>query len=67
MKDMLELSAHLPQAAFATGATVAKGGGAPGGLWVLVPGALEVRKGGVLVNTITRPNASTSSPPTVPT
>lgn len=57
MTDMLTLSAHLPEAGFAAGEIVVQEGGATGGLWVLVSGALEVRKGGVPVNTITRPGA----------
>ncbi|MEQ1800722.1 MAG: cyclic nucleotide-binding domain-containing protein [Gammaproteobacteria bacterium] len=54
---MLTLSAHLPEVAFAPGDVVVREGGVAGGLWVLVSGALEVRKGGVPVNTITRPGA----------
>jgi len=54
---MLTLSAHLPEVAFAPGDTVVHEGRAAGGLWVLVSGALQVRKGEVLVNTITRQGA----------
>ncbi len=57
MNPMLALSAHLPEIAFAPGDTVVQEGGAAGGIWVLVSGALQVRKGGVLVNTITGPGA----------
>ncbi len=57
MQNMLALSAHLPELEFAPGDTVVHEGGAAGGLWVLVSGALQVRKGGVLVNTITQPGA----------
>jgi CRP/FNR family cyclic AMP-dependent transcriptional regulator len=57
MTDMLALSAHLPEIELAPGATVVQEGGAAGGLWVLVAGALQVRKSGVAVNTITRPGA----------
>jgi CRP-like cAMP-binding protein len=57
MKDMLELSAHLPEVAFAPGDTVVREGSTDGAIWVLVSGALQVRKGAVLVNTITRPGA----------
>jgi len=56
MKDMLSLSAGLPERAFDAGETVVHEG-ASGGMWVLVSGALQVRKGTVLVNTITRPGA----------
>jgi len=57
MKDMLALSAGLPEIEFATGATVVHEGGASGGIWVLVSGALQVSKNAVLVNSITRPGA----------
>ena len=57
MKDMLSLSAHLPEVEFGPGATVVQEGGTDGGIWVLVSGALQVRKGGVVVNTITRQGA----------
>jgi CRP-like cAMP-binding protein len=57
MKDMLALSAHLPVVEFARGDIVAREGGSAGGIWILVAGALQVRKGGVPVNTVTRPGA----------
>lgn len=57
MTDMLSLSAHLPEAEFAAGDVIVREGDPAGGLWVLVSGALQVRKGGVLVNTVTRPGA----------
>jgi CRP/FNR family cyclic AMP-dependent transcriptional regulator len=57
MKDMLILSAHLPEIAFAPGDLIVREGGSAGPIWVLVSGALQVRKGNVLVNTITRPGA----------
>lgn len=57
MTDMLTLSAHLPEVRFAAGAPVVQEGGRSGGIWVLMSGALQVRKGDVLVNTITRPGA----------
>ena len=46
MSDMLVLSAHLPEVAFAPGDVVVREGGSAGGLWVLVSGALQVTKGG---------------------
>jgi CRP/FNR family cyclic AMP-dependent transcriptional regulator len=57
MPDMLSLSAHLPELEFAPGDVVVAEGGAGGDLWVLVSGALQVRKGGVQVNVITQPGA----------
>jgi CRP-like cAMP-binding protein len=57
MMDMLSLSAHLPEIKFATGETVVAEGGSTAALWVLVSGALQVRKGRVVVNTVTRPGA----------
>jgi len=55
--DMLALSASLPEVAFAAGEVVVREGGADGALWVLVSGALRVRKGAIAVNTVTRPGA----------
>jgi len=57
MSDMLSLSAHLPEVEFAAGETVVREGGSTGGIWVLVSGALQVRKGDSVVNTVTRPGA----------
>jgi len=57
MTDMLELSASLPEVAFAAGEVVVHEGGSAGPVWVLVSGSLQVRKGGTLVNTVTRPGA----------
>lgn len=57
MTDMLALSAHLPEVRFAAGETVVPEGGKGCSLWVLVSGALRVRKGPVQVNMITRPGA----------
>ena len=57
MSEMLALSAHLPQQIFEAGAVVVREGEAAGAIWVLVSGALLVRKGDVVVNTITRPGA----------
>ena len=57
MKTMLELTTHLPELAFGPGQTILVEGESGTGVWVLVSGALEVRKGGVVVNTITEPGA----------
>ena len=57
MKDMLTLSAHLPEIEFAPGDTIVEEGGAAGGIWILVSGSLQVRRGAVLVNTVTQPGA----------
>ena len=57
MKDMLTLSAHLPEIEFARGETIVKEGGAAGDIWILVRGVLQVSRAGVLVNTITQPGA----------
>jgi CRP/FNR family transcriptional regulator, cyclic AMP receptor protein len=54
---MLALSAHLPEVGLDPGESVVREGGAGGAIWVLVSGALQVRKGNVPVNTITRPGA----------
>jgi CRP-like cAMP-binding protein len=57
MSEMLALSAHLPQQLFEAGDVVVREGAAAGSIWVLVSGALLVRKAGMVVNTITRPGA----------
>src|SRR5215203_3403967 len=57
MSDMLALSAALPEVAFGAGDVVIREGGSAGALWILVSGALKVTKGGVVVNSITRPGA----------
>ena len=57
MYDMLALSATLPEIEFAAGAIIVQEGGAAGPIWILVSGALEVRKGAVAVNTITHPGS----------
>jgi len=55
--DMLVLSANLPEVEFAAGEAVVREGGAGGSIWVLLSGALRVRKGAIQVNTITNPGA----------
>lgn len=57
MVEMLALSSHLPEKHFAAGEVVVAEGGEGHDIWVLVSGALEVRKGGVAVNTIRNPGA----------
>jgi CRP/FNR family transcriptional regulator, cyclic AMP receptor protein len=57
MTSVLTAAAYLPEISFEPGDTVVREGGAAGGIWILVSGALQVRKGGVQVNTITRPGA----------
>jgi CRP/FNR family cyclic AMP-dependent transcriptional regulator len=54
---MLGLSAHLPEVEFAAGEAVVREGGPSGSIWVLVSGALRVRKGDIEVSTITNPGA----------
>jgi CRP/FNR family transcriptional regulator, cyclic AMP receptor protein len=54
---MLVLSAHLPEVELEPGQAVVHEGGVGGAIWVLVSGALQVRKGDVPVNTITQPGA----------
>lgn len=57
MSDMLARTAALPEIAFGPGEVVIREGGSAGALWILVSGALKVTKGGVVVNSITRPGA----------
>jgi CRP-like cAMP-binding protein len=54
---LLDLFDNLPEVTFAAGDSVVEEGRAAGSIWVLVSGALEVRKGGVVVNSVTRPGA----------
>ena len=54
---MLTLAAHLPEVRLAAGEALVEEGGTGHGLWVLVAGSLDVRKGDVVVNTITMPGA----------
>lgn len=55
--DILVLSAHLPEVELDPGQAVVHEGGAGGAIWVLISGALQVRKGDIPVNTITQPGA----------
>jgi CRP/FNR family cyclic AMP-dependent transcriptional regulator len=57
MADILALSAHLPEIELNAGDTLVTEGGAAAGLWVLVSGSLQVCKGNVPINTITRSGA----------
>ena len=57
MKDMLALSAHLPEVNYARGDVIIEEGGDSAGVWILVSGSLRVLKGGTLVNTVTQPGA----------
>jgi CRP/FNR family cyclic AMP-dependent transcriptional regulator len=55
--DPLALTAHLPEIELAPGEVVVREGGTSSSLWILVSGALRVRKGDVVVNTIDHPGA----------
>ncbi len=57
MDDMLTLSAHLPELEFAPGDVVLREGESAGAIWVLISGALQVNKGGMVVNVINQPGA----------
>ena len=57
MTSMLQRAAHLPSTAYAPGQIIVAEGGTAGGLWILESGELNVRKGAVLVNSITTPGA----------
>lgn len=57
MQGLLERFSHLPARQFAAGETVVREGEPSGGIWILVSGALQVRKGGELVNVVHRPGA----------
>jgi CRP-like cAMP-binding protein len=53
MDDLLARTADLPQIALAAGDTLVHEGDSGNSLWVLVSGALQVRKGDIAINTIT--------------
>ena len=57
MDDILERTTALPEIALRAGDTLVHEGDSGNSLWVLVSGALKVRKGGVAINTITLPGA----------
>ncbi|MDP2290504.1 MAG: cyclic nucleotide-binding domain-containing protein [Actinomycetota bacterium] len=57
MADMLAATAGHPDVMFDTGDVVMTEGGFDGAIWVLVSGALNVRKGDVTVNVVTQPGA----------
>ena len=54
---MLRLSMHLPLVEVRPGDAVVSQGGPSGGVWILISGALQVFKGDVAVNTITKAGA----------
>ncbi len=54
---MLGLAAHLPEIELDIGQPVVDEHDTGGAIWVLVSGALQVRKGDITVNTITQPGA----------
>lgn len=57
VKDVLRLCDHLPVHQFAPGEIVVREGDDAGGIWILVSGALQVRKGKSVINAINRPGA----------
>ncbi len=58
MADLLTLTDGLPEVELAPGEVLIHDGTATGSVWILVEGALEVRKDGALINTITDPGAA---------
>jgi CRP-like cAMP-binding protein len=54
---MVRLSMHLPLAEMDAGDVLVSQGGPSGGVWILLSGALQVFKGDVPVNTITKTGA----------
>jgi CRP/FNR family cyclic AMP-dependent transcriptional regulator len=54
---MVRLSMHLPLVEVGAGDQVVSQGGPSGGVWILLSGALQVFKGEVAVNTITKTGA----------
>lgn len=58
MDGLLALTAGLPELALEPGEVLVREGEAGGGLWILLDGLLQVRKGDVDVNTISRPGSA---------
>ena len=58
MSGMLKLCAHLPEVIFGPGEVVLREGQQSGGIWVLVSGTLQVRKGTAVVNIVSEPGAT---------
>lgn len=58
MDELLQRTADLPEISLAAGDTVMREGESGDGLWILVSGSLQVRKDGVLINSINRPGAA---------
>ncbi|MDM0019423.1 cyclic nucleotide-binding domain-containing protein [Variovorax saccharolyticus] len=56
--ELLQRAAGLPEITLAPGDTVVREGEAGEGLWILVSGALQITKAGVVINSITRPGAA---------
>jgi CRP-like cAMP-binding protein len=57
MDDLLARTTGLPEITLPPGEILVREGDAGNSLWVLVSGALQVRKGGVAVNLLNRPGA----------
>jgi CRP/FNR family transcriptional regulator, cyclic AMP receptor protein len=57
MTDLLDLTAGLPEMHLAPGDVVLREGAPGGALFVLVSGVLQITKGGVAVNSVTRAGA----------
>jgi CRP/FNR family transcriptional regulator, cyclic AMP receptor protein len=55
--DILSLSTHLPFVELRTGEAVVSQGGPSGGVRILISGALQVSKGDIAVNTISKEGA----------
>ncbi len=57
MNEMLAVTTHLPEIAYAPGDIIITEGGDSSGVWILCSGTLRVLKNGKEVNTVTRPGA----------
>jgi hypothetical protein len=66
MDDLLGASAALPGLRLAPGEALVREGESGGGLWILASGALQIRKGGVLINTVAPPGAVTGEVSVLP-
>jgi CRP-like cAMP-binding protein len=58
MQELLHHATGLPEIRLAPGDAVVREGESGDGLWILVSGALRVLKGGIEINTITRPGGA---------
>ena len=58
LSDLLALTAHLPEHRLDAGAVIMEEGSDGGEIWILVDGALNISKGGIVVNRVSHPGST---------